>query len=388
VTTSSEVAPIIVTTTNPTAILYDKNYTTPSGVDGDPIKYLTNPEQDTYAAYGDTVGFTIKYVAVNSYTVEAEEEDGEDTEKAVMEYVITDVPTNLDIDLNSLVVKVGDEILTTDEVTNPDTYSTTPLYGYKVSKDAATKIVTITIQWAYELNQLNNSAVEFKYEDGVIVEITYEAEVTSEDKGYKGAKNNATISYDGKEGTVDGGTAIETSKLELQKVDMYGNQLEGAEFKLRYPSVNPFTGVYETKDGELVYEETPLVAETDDEGNIVAYHVYNSADLNKGNTYSYTFTAGNVTIYGLDLDLDYELVETKAPTGYNLLETPVTVEKTKDDDGKVTGFAPLTVENSNGSSLPQTGGMGTTIFYAVGGILVVAALVILITRKRVRRMEE
>jgi LPXTG-motif cell wall-anchored protein len=152
--------------------------------------------------------------------------------------------------------------------------------------------------------------------------------------------------------------------------------------------VNPFTGVYETKDGELVYEETPLVAETDDEGNIVAYHVYNSADLNKGNTYSYTFTAGNVTIYGLDLDLDYELVETKAPTGYNLLETPVTVEKTKDDDGKVTGFAPLTVENSNGSSLPQTGGMGTTIFYAVGGILVVAALVILITRKRVRHMEE
>ena len=40
------------------------------------------------------------------------------------------------------------------------------------------------------------------------------------------------------------------------------------------------------------------------------------------------------------------------------------------------------IENKKGSTLPSTGGMGTTIFYVVGTIFVLAAVVLLITKKR------
>ena len=43
----------------------------------------------------------------------------------------------------------------------------------------------------------------------------------------------------------------------------------------------------------------------------------------------------------------------------------------------------LTVKNNQGSELPSTGGIGTTLFYVLGGMLVLSACVILITRKRV-----
>ena len=40
------------------------------------------------------------------------------------------------------------------------------------------------------------------------------------------------------------------------------------------------------------------------------------------------------------------------------------------------------VVNNKGSELPSTGGMGTTIFYVVGSILVLGAAILLITKKR------
>ena len=42
------------------------------------------------------------------------------------------------------------------------------------------------------------------------------------------------------------------------------------------------------------------------------------------------------------------------------------------------------VKNSQGFQLPSTGGMGTTLFYAAGGALVMAATLLLITKKRMR----
>jgi LPXTG-motif cell wall-anchored protein len=45
------------------------------------------------------------------------------------------------------------------------------------------------------------------------------------------------------------------------------------------------------------------------------------------------------------------------------------------------------IQNAKGSVLPATGGMGTTIFYVVGGVLVVAAVVLFITKKRLQQME-
>ena len=88
-----------------------------------------------------------------------------------------------------------------------------------------------------------------------------------------------------------------------------------------------------------------------------------------------------MTIKGLDSDVtDYQLVETKAPTGYNQLEAPIPV--TANEQHK---FVHQDVENNQGSQLPSTGGMGTTIFYVIGGILVLAAAIILISKRRVQQ---
>ena len=98
----------------------------------------------------------------------------------------------------------------------------------------------------------------------------------------------------------------------------------------------------------------------------------------------------------------YHLVETTAPAGYILKVEAVVVTVTSSDvtynegssissDGDGKSYDPATkvytlkISNSSGYELPSTGGIGTTIFYVVGGVLVLAALVILVTKKRMDR---
>lgn len=98
---------------------------------------------------------------------------------------------------------------------------------------------------------------------------------------------------------------------------------------------------------------------------------------------------------GLD-DGDYKLVETTTPKGYNTIEDiQFTITATHD----ITGIKTLTggdgftanisagslttdVVNTEGTILPTTGGMGTTLLYVIGGLLVVAAGAVLIFRRR------
>ena len=49
-----------------------------------------------------------------------------------------------------------------------------------------------------------------------------------------------------------------------------------------------------------------------------------------------------------------------------------------------TGAVALTVRNNRGATLPETGGMGTTLFYVIGGLLVVGAGILLVVRFRMR----
>ena len=98
----------------------------------------------------------------------------------------------------------------------------------------------------------------------------------------------------------------------------------------------------------------------------------------------------------------YTLTEIAAPDGYNKITTPINVVITWDkDNGFKLGDASsegwtenkdsanaslgtfhLEVENNSGATLPCTGGIGTTIFYVVGGVLVLAAIILLVTKKR------
>jgi LPXTG-motif cell wall-anchored protein len=119
------------------------------------------------------------------------------------------------------------------------------------------------------------------------------------------------------------------------------------------------------------------------------------------------------TFNGLD-DGNYRLTETATPAGYNSIK-PIEFTVTADHDiewetqdrlevlnsltGNVTtgaiqfaatedqGTLSSNVENKSGTVLPETGGMGTTIFYIVGGLLAVAAVVLLITKKRMSSAE-
>ena len=101
--------------------------------------------------------------------------------------------------------------------------------------------------------------------------------------------------------------------------------------------------------------------------------------------------SGKLDIDGLDLGT-YYLLETKAPDGYNLLADPIKIE-IKDEagagaDAPVVKIPVEHVENSSGIELPSTGGMGTTIFYTLGGLLAVGAAVFLVTKKRMSGVEE
>lgn len=112
---------------------------------------------------------------------------------------------------------------------------------------------------------------------------------------------------------------------------------------------------------------------------------------------------------GLD-DGTYKLTETKTPAGYNTID-PIEFTITAEHDvlsdnpaltslsgnattGEIT-FTPNTTEgslsanvvNKAGSTLPETGGMGTTIFYILGGLLVLFAVVFLVAKKRMSNME-
>ena len=114
---------------------------------------------------------------------------------------------------------------------------------------------------------------------------------------------------------------------------------------------------------------------------------------------------GLIHIRGLDEDKTYTLTETETLPGYNMLTEDITLALHEDTatsttttadgtstttvteayDGATDKAWEVEVENNTGTVLPSTGGIGTTIFYVVGSILVVAAGVLLITKKRMSR---
>lgn len=108
-----------------------------------------------------------------------------------------------------------------------------------------------------------------------------------------------------------------------------------------------------------------------------------------------TETDGKISVDGLEVG-NYELVETKAPVGYNKLTDAieiniardendnfvVTVDDTAKEASATVAPTEFQVANFKGTTLPETGGIGTTIFYLVGGLMMAAAVVLLVAKKR------
>ena len=105
-------------------------------------------------------------------------------------------------------------------------------------------------------------------------------------------------------------------------------------------------------------------------------------------------TDGTFNVKGLDAGT-YYLKETSTPTGFNTCPVTTVVIKANhtennvnlngstinDKDVGASGLS-TTIVNKQGTTLPSTGGMGTTLFYVIGGGLMVAAIVLLVTKKR------
>ena len=111
------------------------------------------------------------------------------------------------------------------------------------------------------------------------------------------------------------------------------------------------------------------------------YYYY---DAENGSSEVVTDKDGLIVIRGLDGDKTYTLTETETLAGYNLLDGPLTLALAADtNEYEASPTSATPVPNNQGTVLPSTGGIGTTIFYALGSALVIGAGVILVAKKRV-----
>ena len=320
--TSSTGALCNLTTTNPTVTIHDKN-----------DMPFEKKDDKVSAEVGETVNYTIKgkvpdYTGFTTYT-----------------YKVTDTMSEGLTFKKDVKVTVG---------------------GTDV-----TSACTITYNVDNNTNKFTVSIPVKNYTIGAEIKVTYSA-LVNENAVAKISKNSATLTYSNNpsEGTENTTTSVEetvySSKIVIDKYEKGSTttKLEGAEFVL-YKEVTPEGDTTATKQYYKWNEENKKVEWVDTIANATTVK---------------TDKDGAASFNGL-ADGTYYLVETKAPAGYNLLEEPVKVEV----NGGTTETAltvTANVANQAGTLLPSTGGMGTTIFYVLGSALVLGAVVLLVTKKR------
>lgn len=202
--------------------------------------------------------------------------------------------------------------------------------------------------------------------------------------------NNVEVSHDR--------TQTYVFDFDIVKTNGTNKLLDGATFKLLRNSEDTETKVAL----KLVYKST------DSETGMITYRVASQADLSNNVHTVEEFKAGYVRIEGLGASFNengrpYYLEEVKAPEGYNKIVVPIEIHITGKDTDKrhaeVTNGVyqvddttkkggGLQVINNQGNILPETGGIGTTIFYIVGGIMLVGAAVLLVAKRRMNALKE
>lgn len=165
--------------------------------------------------------------------------------------------------------------------------------------------------------------------------------------------NTATLDSGGDDKTAK--ATVKTGSLTFNKVEEgTETKLPGAEFVLLNSTKNQYAVV--GPDGLI----TEWVNETTASNNTII-----TTDGSNSNTFKW-LAAGT-----------YYLREVKAPAGYTGASDDITITI---NDTAVEQI----VENTKGVTLPSTGGMGTTLFYIAGSILMLGAAVLLITKKRTK----
>lgn len=214
-----------------------------------------------------------------------------------------------------------------------------------------------------------------------------------------------------------------TTAIKIKKIDQNGQPLTGASFTLegtKLKSVRVVTGsqfeqandgtYWKLKNGS--YTRTDPSALTDKEkekydSTVLKYKkIPTDATVSDaaGEPLKITATVdgdGYLTFSGLNAGT-YTLKETGVPSGYNKAEDIgfTLAAEVKDKDSATwtnssnvfdvldsDAMFPTEIENVKGATLPSTGGMGTRLFYIVGGLLVAGSLVLLVTKKRMGAKE-
>lgn len=243
---------------------------------------------------------------------------------------------------------------------------------YKLTWDAPSKTLEIEITDVKVLGAVNSSV------------ITVEYKATLDDTAVLGSTGNPNQAHlifsnnpngEGYGKTAPDKNIVFTYKVDANKVDPDLNSLPGAAFEL-------FKHVKDAS-GNLTWESKGIM----------------NATKHEDGTYTITdATKMNFEWNGID-DGDYKLVEVVTPAGYNtmaelLFTVTATHSETADNPVLITlsgdaftgdvstGVLTSQIINHRGTTLPGTGGIGTTIFYVIGGGLMVAAAILLITKKR------
>ena len=333
-------------TTNPNVTINEKN--------GKPTitKQVEHAAGSPASANDATVGDTVKfYVTINAIDGKPEN------------YVMHDkMDEGLTFDSSSVTVKRGEDILVkgTDYELN-----TSPADGD-----------TFDIKF----NHVNTNDV---------FTVTYSAALNEKAKvGTDGNKNETVLTY-GDSGKVTAEpTKTYTWSFNIFKYFMDGNKekgLEGAKF--------------------ILYRKASTNSESENEYAVMDANgkIKNWSSGENNATVLTSPEGGKLTMSGL-ANGTYYLKETEAPQGYNPLENPIEIMitaeswttsgtpsakieyKTSTAEGatfvEAADGTTVKVENKTGTTLPSTGGIGTTLFYVIGGGLMVAAAILLITKKR------
>lgn len=246
----------------------------------------------------------------------------------------------------------------------------------------------VTLQYVNNGYVLSFDMTKFKAYKGNTVTVTYKA-VVNDAAVCEITENKVRLKYSNNpDGGYDYTPYIEkqvyTSEIAVDKFDGKTNEkLSGAKFVL----------VKKSGDTESYYKYTAATATSD---ATVSWYTLETGEkledaVNAGKiTEVVTDTSGAADFKGVK-DGTYYLRETASPNGYNMLADDVECEVVHTTDTSVNKPIGISlvkeVANTTGTILPGTGGIGTTVFYLTGGLLVVGAVVFLITKRRMAQSE-
>ena len=238
-----------------------------------------------------------------------------------------------------------------------------------------------------------------KHAYGAEIVVTYKATLNSNALTTDKETNTAKLEYSNNPSSSEDKGTVKTPDV---PVYIYDFDIDVD----KYDDTDNTAGQTPNKTKKLANAEFVLYKEAVEDGKTVKYY-YQWDDTakkvkwttdNMQATLRTTVADGKTSFKGIASG-KYFLEETKAPDGYNKLKEPVEVEITanyKPETGELTStnavkngtdgqyIKTVEVPNKAGAVLPSTGGIGTTIFYVLGSILVLGAAVLLIVKKRMK----